>query len=186
MEPTITRFDASEPAKLAAAELRRCLSQMTGQKWTVRTAKAHDAKSPGLWVGAVTRSAGFSKTLSVAEGPLAPNADQVLIETTPTRGLIAGSNPRSILLATYRYLTELGCRWVRPGKTGESLPTLRTLPAVKVQETASYRHRGVCIEGAVSWEHVRDMVAWLPKLGFNGYFIQFREAYNFFQRWYEH
>jgi len=186
MEPIIIRFDASEPAKLAVAELRRCLSQITGQKWTVRTAKAHDPNALGLWVGAVPGSAGFSKSLSVAEGLSAPDADQVLIETTPTRGLIAGSNERSILLAAYRYLTALGCRWVRPGKTGESLASLRRLPPVKLQETASYRHRGVCIEGAVSWEHVRDMVAWLPKLGFNGYFIQFREAYNFFQRWYEH
>ena len=57
---------------------------------------------------------------------------------------------------------------------------------MKLRERPAYRHRGVCIEGAVSWEHVRDMVAWLPKLGFNAYFIQFREAYNFFQRWYEH
>ncbi|MCE5237088.1 DUF4838 domain-containing protein [bacterium] len=176
MQPTIVRFDTSQPAKLAARELRRCLSQMTGQEWSVRSARAYDPKAPGLWLGS-RRSAGFQP---------APEADEVTIEATAKRGLIAGSNPRSILLAAYRYLTELGCRWVRPGKTGESLPTLRALPPVRLQETASYRHRGVCIEGAVSWEHVRDMVDWLPKLGFNGYFIQFREAYNFFQRWYEH
>ena len=66
------------------------------------------------------------------------------------------------------------------------MPRLESLPNVKVVETPSYRHRGVCIEGAVSYEHVRDMVDWLPKLGFNGYFIQFREAHTFFDRWYAH
>ena len=113
--------------------------------------------------------------------------DEILIETTARGGIIAGANDRSVLLAAYRYLTELGCRWVRPGKSGEIIPKRKgPLPAVYLREKPSYRHRGVCIEGAVSWEHVRDMVDWLPKLGFNAYFIQFRDSYNFFQRWYEH
>jgi hypothetical protein len=55
---------------------------------------------------------------------------------------------------------------------------------VTLDETASYDHRGVCIEGAVSVDHVLSLVDWLPKQGFNSYFIQFREAYTFFQRWY--
>lgn len=31
-----------------------------------------------------------------------------------------------------------------------------------------------------------DIIDWLPKVGFNSYFIQFREAYTFFDRWYSH
>lgn len=110
--------------------------------------------------------------------------DAVHIDMSDAGGLIAGINPRSVLLAVYRYLTELGCRWVRPGADGEYLPTLDRLPTVNISETPSYRHRGICIEGAVSVQHVIDMVDWMPKLGFNGYFIQFREAYTFFDRWY--
>ena len=36
--------------------------------------------------------------------------DIVHIDTTADGGIIAGSNPRSVLLAVYRYLQENGCR----------------------------------------------------------------------------
>ena len=101
-------------------------------------------------------------------------------------GYIAGPNPRSVLLSVYRYLTEVGCRWVRPGRDGEYVPHVDSLPNVEVHEAPSYRHRGVCIEGFSGLEHVIGMIDWLPKLGFNGYFIQFREAHEFFDRWYTH
>lgn len=183
MEPIIVyRLDNTPPAELAAKELKRCLSKMTGRPVKVRVAREYEPFLPGLWLGLL-------QDFGLAEdsGRDPDWDDAVSIRTEADGGYLAGSNERSILLAAYRYLTELGCRWVRPGKTGEYLPDLgEALPAVTVMEQASYRHRGVCIEGAVSWEHVRDMVDWLPKLGYNAYFIQFREAYNFFQRWYEH
>lgn len=101
------------------------------------------------------------------------------------RGIVAGVNHRSVLLAAYRYLAELGCRWVRPGADGEYLP--RTLNrAVRLCEVPSYRHRGVRIEGAVSFEHLSSMIEWLPRVGMNSFFIQFREAFTFFDRWYSH
>src|SRR5438477_193048 len=74
-----------------------------------------------------------------------------------------------------------------PGPDGESLPRVDlAASAVRVAEAASYRHRGICIEGAVSYEHVRDVVDWMPKVGLNAYFVQFREGYTFFERWYAH
>lgn len=112
--------------------------------------------------------------------------DAIDIEVSDGKGIIAGMNYRSVLQATYRYLTELGCRWVRPGSDGEVLPTLSDIPSVCVKETASYRHRGVCIEGGVSIDHIRDILEWMPKVGFNAYFMQFREAFTFFDRWYSH
>lgn len=112
--------------------------------------------------------------------------DAVYIDVTDGKGIIAGINPRSVLLGVYRYLTALGCRWVRPGADGEYVPSLANMPPVHLEETPSYRHRGITIEGAVSYEHVRDMIDWLPKVGFNGYFTQFREAHEFFDRWYSH
>lgn len=112
--------------------------------------------------------------------------DSLYIDIDKGAGYISGSNPRSVLLAVYRFLTEIGCRWVRPGADGEYIPELDSLPDVHVCESASYRHRGVCIEGAVSYQHVRDMVDWIPKLGFNAYFTQFREGFAFFDRWYSH
>jgi hypothetical protein len=166
----------------AARELRKYLARMTGASFDIARRRRHDAGASGLWLGLL---ADFGAEPRPGADPKWD--DNILIEAGPIGGILAGSNPRSLLLAVYRYLTELGCRWLRPGKKGEYLPPLDgPLPEVRVREQASYRHRGVCIEGAVSWEHVRDTVDWLPKLGYNAYFLQFREAYNFFQRWYAH
>ena len=111
--------------------------------------------------------------------------DRIIIDVARRGGIIAGDKPRSVLLAVYRYLRELGFDWVRPGRDGEVIPRLRNPPSrrVRLDETASYRHRVVCIEGACGESHVRNMIDWLPKIGLNGYYIQFRSAYTFFDRW---
>lgn len=113
--------------------------------------------------------------------------DEVYVDIHKGQGVIAGLNPRSVLLAVYRFLTEAGCRWIRPGTEGEIIPHTETGSiSVSFQEKPSYRHRGICIEGAVSLENVMDTIEWLPKVGLNSYFIQFREGYTFFERWYNH
>jgi hypothetical protein len=181
--PTICRLNALPGVQFAAAELRKYLAKATEHGLRVCGTKTYDPAKPGLWLGLFSDFSGQTPP-AASENPF---DDEILIRTGPNGGIIAGSNARSVLLAAYRFLSELGFRWVRPGKDGEVIPRLvGRLPAVKVHETASYRHRALCIEGAVSFEHVRDVVDWLPKVGMNGYFIQFREAYNFFQRWYEH
>ena len=89
---------------------------------------------------------------------------------------IYGSNPRSVLLGVYRYLSEIGCRFLRPGSEYELSPAKRdpegffALGAHK----ASLRHRGACIEGACSVENVLDFIDWSPKIGFNSFFPQFK------------
>jgi len=180
--PPVYLLNTGAGARFAAPELGRYLRRMTGEAPEIETKTAYEESVPGIWLGLLTDFGGVPS--SGADPQL---DDEIWIDAAADGGVIAGSNPRSILLAVYRYLTELGCRWVRPGPGGELVPEVGVpLPPVQVRETASYRHRGVCIEGAVSWDHVRDMVDWLPKLGFNAYYIQFREGYSFFQRWYEH
>ena len=116
-----------------------------------------------------------------------PLDDEIHIAVEGDHGLIAGSNPRSVLMAVYRYLWALGCRWLRPGPEGEFIPHADPAAVdVHLHEIPAYRHRAVCIEGAVSLENVLDMVDWLPKLGLSGYFMQFREGFTFFDRWYRH
>ena len=113
--------------------------------------------------------------------------DEIAVEVEEGTGYIAGSNPRSVLFGVYRFLEFCGARWVRPGKNGTYLPPVSSLPErISLREAASKRHRGICIEGAVSLENVLDLVDWMPKLGFNSYFIQFRDAFIFFDRWYAH
>ena len=102
-------------------------------------------------------------------------------------GHIWGTNPRSVLFGVYRFLKELGFAWVRPGKDGEILPKgpLARMD-VTLEEKASYRHRGICIEGSVGYEHVSDMIDWMPKVCMNAYFNQFNNPVTFYNRWYEH
>ena len=155
----------------AAAELARC-------------ARAMDANAGGSLALGLFEDCGVRPGRSLPDRAL---DDALRVEVRSGSGHIAGANPRSVLLGVYRFLWELGCRWVRPGPAGEVIPR-RDLEAasVSLDEAASYRHRVVCIEGAVSLSNVLDMIEWMPKVGFNGYYVQFREGYTFFDRWYSH
>lgn len=102
-------------------------------------------------------------------------------------GAIVGSNDRSVLLAVYDYLQYLGCRFLMPVRTCEIVPRVgREHLAAVYEKQASYFHRGVCIEGADSFENIMDYIAWLPKAGFNSFFLQFKSPYAFLHRWYSH
>jgi hypothetical protein len=113
--------------------------------------------------------------------------DEIHIDIQNGSGIVAGINPRSCLLAVYRLLREAGCRFLRPGENGEYIPKKYWRDvSVQAEEKPSYRHRGICIEGAVSRELFLDMIDWLPKNGMNSYFVQFRSGHTFFERWYAH
>ena len=102
------------------------------------------------------------------------------------RGSIIASNPRAALIAVYHVLRENGCAFVRPGSASERIPRkpLDSI-AADLDVKAAHRFRGLCIEGSCNLENTLDLLEWMPKVGFNCYFMQFREGYNFFQRWYK-
>ncbi len=112
--------------------------------------------------------------------------DAIAIRIAGKKGYIAGINPRSVLIGVYRLLESWGIVWLRPGKDGTYIPPAADPRDVDIFEIASKRHRTMCIEGAVSLENVLDMIEWMPKAGYNGYYIQFEDAYAFFDRWYTH
>ena len=102
-------------------------------------------------------------------------------------GLIRGSNSRSVLIAVYKILERLGCRFLQPGRQYEVIPEKALNDfTYSFDETASLRYRGVCIEGANSLENALDFIDWLPKVGYNSFFIQFKQPYAFFERWHHH
>lgn len=112
--------------------------------------------------------------------------DSYHVSINTSGGFISASNERSVLLAVYALLRKLGFRFLLPGKTvAPSHLTFEDL-FMDFSHHASLRHRGVCIEGADSLENVLDFIDWLPKLGFNSFFLQFHEPYIFLERWYHH
>jgi hypothetical protein len=174
----------NETTAFAANELKRYLEKMDpGAEIALVKRSAYDPGAENtLWLG---RDKAFETNLPAVRNPELD--DGVYIAVKNGAGIITGTNERSVLLGAYRFLRELGCAWVFPGERGERIPAQDLAAAsVSVCEAASYRHRGVCIEGAVSYDHVRDMIDWLPRIGMNAYFNQFRIPFTFFDRWYTH
>ncbi|MBO5755173.1 MAG: DUF4838 domain-containing protein [Clostridia bacterium] len=161
----------------AGQELRKYLSQATDEMIILGDGQAEEE-------GVILL--GISLRDALCEVENAELDDGILIDVKERSGVITGVNARSALIAVYRYLTELGYVFIRPGKNGEKAP--KTLPEkdVFVNEKPSYRHRAVCIEGSVMYDSIEDMVDWLPKVGMNGYYTQFFTPLIFFQRWYAH
>lgn len=111
--------------------------------------------------------------------------DAIYIDVAGKTGIITGVNSRSVLIAVYRYLKELGYRFVRPGKEGEYPPESLSDRHIFVNERAALNQRSVCLEGADFYENTVDYIDWLPKLGMNAFFIEFFVPMVFFKRWFE-
>ncbi len=147
-----------------------------------RICKTYDASKPYLWVGADIEFP--IKTVEVEDKQL---DDAIYIDVQNFKGIISGVNERAVLIAAYRFLRELGVAFVRPTGDGEVVPEKKLDTCnICISEAPSYRHRGICIEGANSFEHVRNMLDWMPKVGMNEYMLQFANPVHFFERWYFH
>ncbi len=113
--------------------------------------------------------------------------DWFSVELDKEKGSIIGNSGRAVLLGVYDCLRRLGCRFLAPVKGCEVVPAIaRRELALSYEHRASFFHRGVCIEGADSRENVLDFIDWLPKVGYNSFFLQFKSPYIFYARWYEH
>ena len=108
-----------EISAYAAEELFRCLSEM----------------DPSLSVGA----GGIELSLAIREEN--KDIDRIMISVKDGRGEIAASNEGALLIAVYRFLYELGCRWTHPGEGGENIPARsfeKELPTVELGKGASH------------------------------------------------
>ncbi len=178
----IAKTGNNETIDFAAHELKRILSAMDPDaELMLLTYRSYDpAVTDVIWV----TDEGDYKLPEVKD---AKYDDAVSISVHNSIGYITGTNKRSVLIGVYRFLRELGCAFIRPGKNGEVIPKRSVSDMnVEVFEKASYRHRSVCIEGAISQDNVLDMIDWLPKVGMSGYFNQFHNQFFFYERWYGH
>ena len=169
---------------------------------TLRYAAEELAKYYEMMVGKKPASVAFSKEpapdsvnlglLSDLSRPETDVADPVLEDVLDIGvengcGFIAGSNPRSVLMGVYRFLRAQGCRFIRPGEGGEYIPSADLDAATFVyRKKADHFFRGECSEGAISYEHMRDTVYWMPKVGLNMFMIEGLVPYTYMHKWYAH
>ena len=177
----IAKIGNCETVDFAATELKRYLTKIDATNdYILMSCRKYDAERKDvLWVGC-------SSELPLPKVKDSKYDDAISICVKKNAGYITGANPRSVLIAAYRFLRELGCAFIRPGADGEVIPSYELKDVdVQVFEKASYRHRAVCIEGADSYDNVANMIDWLPKVGMNGYFNQFDVPYHFYKLWYQ-
>lgn len=127
--------------------------------------------------------------LTIEIVPTEDTNDWIDINFSNGYGSIKANSQIALMIAVYRLFKEMGVRYLRPGRAFEAFPELPISileQKIKVTETAAYPHRGVCIEGATSFENVKAFIDWLPKINMNSFFIQFENPYTFLKRWYEH
>ncbi|MBP3462575.1 MAG: hypothetical protein J6J72_03135, partial [Tyzzerella sp.] len=111
--------------------------------------------------------------------------DIVHINTTENGGLLAGSNPRSVLFAVYRFLRLNGCRWLYPGVDGEHVP-IRDIVPTQYHKKADHRFRGHCNEGAESQTCMLETIDFYAKQELNVYMIEFDNPFYYYNSYYAH
>lgn len=124
--------------------------------------------------------------LNVSDAEDAELDDILYIEADANGGMIAGDNPRSVLLAVYEYLRKQGCRWLFPGVDGEYIPVIQGLTPVSYRFKPSCRYRGQCLEGTPSQTTLLESIEFTPKIGLNIFMTQFRIPWASYNRHYNH
>jgi len=174
----ISVFEKKQTLLFAAEELKKYLALMLGDTQGFEISVGEDKKE-GFRLGLMEQFG-----LDTGDVRRQDLDDILYIDTDEVGGIIAGNNPRSVLLSVYEYLRQNGCRWLFPGRDGEFIPKRKELTRVKYRHVPSFRYRGPCIEGAVSREIVLDTIEFLPKVGMNLFMSQFQIPTVFYNRYY--
>ena len=111
--------------------------------------------------------------------------DILYIDCDEKGGIIAGDNPRSVLLAVYEYLRQNGCRWLLPGVDGEYIP-MQDIGPVKYRHKPTTRYRGFCNEGAEFQQCMLDAIDFIPKVGMNVFMLEFKVPRVYYEWYYKH
>ena len=165
----------------AAEELKKYLRRIRPESGNIRIGYEKD-RQDGIRLGLMSD---FSLDTSDADDVALDDILYIDVDENAC-GIIAGSNPRSVLLAAYRYLQELGCRWLLPGTDGEYIPVCDLTP-IRYRKMADNRVRGWCNEGAEFQQSMLAAIDLVPKLGMNTFMTEFtnpKAYYNsYFDRW---
>ncbi len=175
----IYKTTANPVVDFAAEELKKYLRMMMPRCGEIPIFYAPEAKE-GIRLGLMQD---FSLDVSEAEDVTLD--DIIHIDVDANGGIIAGSNPRSVLLAVYKYLTINGCRWLFPGLDGEFIP-VKDIASVQFHKMADCRYRGQCNEGAESQQCMMETIDFSPKIGLNAYMIEFDVPQFYYDCYYSH
>ena len=175
----IYKITSNNVVDFAAEELKKYLRMMMPRCGEITIDYAPDAKD-GFRLGLMQDFG-----LDVSEARDTYLDDIVHIDTDEKGGIIAGDNPRSVLLAVYRYLTLNGCRWLFPGIDGEFIPVKAVEPQ-NYHKLADNRYRGQCNEGAENQPNMMEVIDFTPKIGMNIFMIEFDNPKVYYDRYYNH
>ena len=175
----IYKITSDPVVDFAAEELKKYLRMMMPRCGEIIISYAPEAKE-GFRLGLMEDFG-----LDVSEAQEQDLDDIIHIDTDEQGGIIAGNNPRSVLLAVYRYLTINGCRWLFPGVDGEYIP-IKGIEPVKYHKLADCRYRGQCNEGAESQQAMLETIDFCPKIGMNTYMLEFDIPKAYYDWYYNH
>lgn len=177
----ILYYSENETLRYAAEELAKYYEMMTNKKPSCiacASTQEKDAINLGLL-------ADFGRPSDDVSDPVLEDVLDISVEQG--HGFIAGSNPRSVLMGVYRFLRSAGCRFIRPGEEGELIPKADLdAHSFTYRKKADHIFRGECSEGAISYEHMRDTIYWMPKVGMNMFMIEGLVPYTYMHKWYAH
>lgn len=175
----IYKISSHSAVDYAAEELRKYLKMMMPEEGNVEVEYNPCAKD-GFRLGLMQE---FGLDISDAEEP---ELDDILyIKTDANGGIIAGDNPRSVLLAVYEYLRQNGCRWLFPGVDGEFIPMKNIIP-VEYRFKPSCRYRGQCNEGSEYQPNMLEAIEFTPKVGMNVFMMEFFNPVGYYRQYYNH
>ena len=174
----IKKIRADHVIDFAAEELKKYLRMMMPQCGEIDILYAPDAQD-GFRLG-------FLEDFNLPSEAEDPVLDDVIhIDTCADGGILAGSNPRSVLFAVYRFLRENGCRWLYPGVDGEYIP-MKDIAPTKYHKLADHRFRGHCNEGAESQQAMLETIDHYAKVELNVYMLEFDNPYYYYDVYYSH
>lgn len=175
----INKLSLSSPVDFAAEELKKYLRMMMPDAGNYKICYDPYAKD-GYRLGLLSD---FGFDCSDVEN--LELDDLIYVDCDREGGIIAGSNPRSVLLAVYEYLRKMGCRWLFPGVDGEYIPIKDTVP-VKLRHKPSMRYRGQCNEGSEYQASMLEAIAFAPKVGMNVFMTEFFIPNCYYDSYYNH
>ena len=166
----IIKMRCDHTIDFAAEELKKYLRMMMPQQGDIAI-ECNTGRQTGFRLGLLS-------DLGLPFEGKDPKFDDVVhIDADARGGILAGSNPRSVLFAVYRLLKLNGCRFFYPGPEGEYIP-MQPIAPTRYHKLADHRLRGHTIEGCPSMEQVLYYIDFHAKEELNAFGLYGIDVYH--------